>query len=146
VATHELGHALGLSHNSIKGSIMRAGYQSNLAVKLHEDDIAGIQVSCNDCRDSQLKFVLTCIYIVYRHMPKKYKLFTPTNYSNTVFLFLTWCTYISRRHSTELKQCPKMKVPKSVEIPSSIRYSIPPKAKSTLSKVRSSRRFSRNCN
>lgn len=41
VATHEIGHALGLGHSEVEGALMYAGYQGKNT--LQADDIAGIQ-------------------------------------------------------------------------------------------------------
>jgi len=44
VAAHEIGHALGISHSNVRGSLMYAWYdQYNPVMTLHSDDIAAIQ-------------------------------------------------------------------------------------------------------
>lgn len=43
MATHELGHALGLAHSSDPGALMYPAYSYNEGFPLAEDDIDGIQ-------------------------------------------------------------------------------------------------------
>ena len=43
VATHEIGHALGLGHSKVQGSVMYSLYIKRKDFKLQPDDIAGIQ-------------------------------------------------------------------------------------------------------
>lgn len=44
VAVHEIGHVLGLDHTNVKGAIMHPIYSDDIQeVKLHSDDIAGMQ-------------------------------------------------------------------------------------------------------
>ena len=54
-AVHELGHCLGLDHSRVRGSIRfpsYGGYQPNL--KLHEDDIRGVQALYGPPADTKL--------------------------------------------------------------------------------------------
>lgn len=43
IATHELGHSLGLRHSNVKNSVMYPEYYYRQNFALHADDIAGIQ-------------------------------------------------------------------------------------------------------
>lgn len=43
VATHELGHALGMGHSSDPGALMYPSYSYSTDFLLSEDDIKGIQ-------------------------------------------------------------------------------------------------------
>lgn len=43
VATHELGHALGMGHSSDSGALMSPSYTYSKGFLLSEDDIKGIQ-------------------------------------------------------------------------------------------------------
>ncbi|KAM1544450.1 hypothetical protein ACFX10_044907 [Malus domestica] len=47
VALHEIGHLLGLQHNSVEGAVMSLGVRSGFTQSLHADDIQGIKALYN---------------------------------------------------------------------------------------------------
>lgn len=50
VATHEVGHALGLAHSPVRGSVMAPFYMEYTEnFRLHIDDIAGMQYLYGEC-------------------------------------------------------------------------------------------------
>lgn len=66
VATHELGHSMGLGHSSVQTSVMYPYYMSNWKrVELDADDIAGMQKIYGEPITTQNKRFLELIYNIW---------------------------------------------------------------------------------
>lgn len=65
VAVHEIGHALGLSHSTVKASVMYPYYQVPVE-KLHPDDILGMQELYSECISDIIQILTFMQWWIYQ--------------------------------------------------------------------------------